>query len=324
MSAGIFSFQRNLRRECDLIAPRLIYSKVFIAKRTLEGFARLMMGFRSARRLASLAIFLTSLAAFAQGGQAPQSRQTANELVRRAVNKEVADMENPKDFWRYHLRKESASGSQTRDMVETKQGIVARTIAVNDQPLTPEQRAGDDARLAQLIADPQEQRKKQKEQNDETNRVLGLVRALPDALLYDFDGNEVVNGRNCTRLKFVPNPKFSPTTRETLVYKRTGGFLWVDTAAERFVRFDATLTDNVNIGWGGILGHINKGGHFVLGQTTVANGKWKLTTLILEATGKLLIFKNISLKQRQFGSDYKSVPPTLSIAEAVDLLKRAP
>jgi len=283
-----------------------------------------MMGFRSARRLASLAIFLTSLAAFAQGGQAPQSRQTANELVRRAVNKEVADMENPKDFWRYHLRKESASGSQTRDMVETKQGIVARTIAVNDQPLTPEQRAGDDARLAQLIADPQEQRKKQKEQNDETNRVLGLVRALPDALLYDFDGNEVVNGRNCTRLKFVPNPKFSPTTRETLVYKRTGGFLWVDTAAERFVRFDATLTDNVNIGWGGILGHINKGGHFVLGQTTVANGKWKLTTLILEATGKLLIFKNISLKQRQFGSDYKSVPPTLSIAEAVDLLKRAP
>jgi hypothetical protein len=280
------------------------------------------MGFQSAGRFASIAILLTTLGA--QSGQAPQSRQAADDLVRRTVNKEVADMQNPTDLWRYHLRKESASGSQTRDMVETKQGIVARTIAVNDQPLTPEQRAGDDARLAQLITDPQEQRKKQKEQNDETNRVLGLVRALPDALLYDFDGTEVVNGRNCTRLKFVPNPKFSPTTRETLVYKGTSGFLWIDTAAERFVKLDATLTDNVNIGWGGILGHINKGGHFVLGQTMVANNKWKLTTLILEATGKLLIFKSISLKQRQFGSDYKSVPPNLTIAEAVELLKKQP
>jgi len=104
MSAAIFSSQKNLRRECDLIAPRLIYSQVFTAKRTLLGFARIN-GFRSARRLASLAIFLTSLAAFGQGEQAPQSRQTANELVRRAVNKEVADMENPTDFWRYQLRK---------------------------------------------------------------------------------------------------------------------------------------------------------------------------------------------------------------------------
>jgi hypothetical protein len=269
-------------------------------------------------------MLLSTLVAAAQSAPAPQSREAADALVRRTVNKELADMQNPTDFWRYHLRKESASGSQTRDMVETKQGIVARTIAVNDQPLTPEQRAGDDARLAQLIASPDEQRKKQKEQNDDANRVIGLLRALPDALLYDFDGTEVVNGRNCTRLKFVPNPHFSPTTRETLVYKGTSGFLWIDTAAERFVKLDATLTDNVNIGWGGILGHINKGGHFVLGQNMVANGKWKLTTLILQATGKLLIFKTITLNQRQFGTDYKPVPANLSIAQAVGLLQKKP
>src|SRR5882724_6351020 len=143
MSAAIFSSQKNLPRECDLIAPRLIYSQVFIAQRTLEGFARLMMGFRSPHRFHCVAILLTTFAAFGQNGQAPQSRQAANELVRRTVNKEVADMQNPTDFWRYHLRKESAAGSQIRDMVETKQGIVARTIAVNDQPLTPEQRTGD-------------------------------------------------------------------------------------------------------------------------------------------------------------------------------------
>src|SRR4051812_13696540 len=96
--------------------------------------------FQSARMIALLAILLTSFAAFAQSAPAPQSRQAAEALVRRTVNKEVADMQNPTDFWRYHLRKVTASGSQTRDMIETKEGIVARTIAVNDQPLTPEQR----------------------------------------------------------------------------------------------------------------------------------------------------------------------------------------
>jgi len=160
----------------------------------------------------------------------------ASALVRRAVQKETSAVETDTDYWRYRLRKETASGSQVKDMVETKNGIVARLIAVNDQPLTVEQRTLDDQRLAKLIADPEEQRKKQREQVDEANRVLSLIRALPDALLYQYVGKENVNGRETIRLKFTPNPKFSPTTRETYVYKGAGGFLLIDAAAGHISR----------------------------------------------------------------------------------------
>ena len=246
----------------------------------------------------------------------------ANELVKRAVQKEMSAVQNESDFWRYRLRKENASGTQIRDMVETKQGIVARTISINNRPLTSEERAQDDQRLARLVADVEEQHKKQREQAEEANRVLRLIRALPDALLYEHDGTEKISGRDTVRLKFTPNPKFSPTSRETYVYKGTNGFLWIDAASERIIKLDATLVNNVNIGWGGILGHINKGGHFILEQSMPAPEKWKLSTLVLEATGKLLIFKSISLRQRQFGTDYRPVPPTLDIAQAVAMLKK--
>jgi len=44
--------------------------------------------------------------------------------------------------------------------------------------------------------------------------------------------------------------------------------------------------------------------------------------LIIEATGQAFIFKSITLKQRQFASDYRAVPPNLTVESAVNLLKR--
>ncbi len=279
---------------------------------------------RSSVRLMRLGICAAlQMLSFALVAQAPSSvRENPLDLVTRAVKKEVAAVATDEDFWRYRLRKETVSGTQLREMIETKQGIVGRTLALNDRPLTTEERAQDDQRLAHLLADPEEQRKKQREQHDEEERVLRLIRALPNALLYEYDGTEKMNVRETVRLKFKPNPKFSPSDRESYVYKGTDGYLFIDAATERIVKLDATLVENVNLGWGGILGHINKGGHFLLEQTMLGQGKWKASTLILEATGKLLIFKTITLKQRQFASAYQPVPPTLDIAQAVELLKK--
>src|SRR5438045_2295206 len=128
---------------------------------------------------------LLSLPAQAQGPPSVATfRRDPHELVYRAVQNELADMEGRPDFWRYRLRKETNSGTQVKDLVETKDGIVARTVSLNDQPLTPEQRAQDDDKLAKLASDPEEQRKKQREQMDEVSRVKKMIQALPDALLY--------------------------------------------------------------------------------------------------------------------------------------------
>jgi hypothetical protein len=51
-------------------------------------------------------------------------------------------------------------------------------------------------------------------------------------------------------------------------------------------------------------------------------GKWRLSKLVLEASGQILLFKSLTLKQRQSATDFRPVPSDLKIAGAVALLKK--
>ena len=61
------------------------------------------------------------------------------ELVRKAIANE---MRNPKSS-RFYMWMDSVvkpKGSQTKQMVETPDGIISRLVTINNEPLTPEQR----------------------------------------------------------------------------------------------------------------------------------------------------------------------------------------
>src|SRR2546423_377777 len=75
------------------------------------------------------------------------------QLVRAAVANEVENT-STSDFWMYRLTKETKSGIQVKDMVETKDGIVARLVSVNGRALTEAERETDDQRLDHLARTP--------------------------------------------------------------------------------------------------------------------------------------------------------------------------
>ncbi len=243
------------------------------------------------------------------------------QLVKAAVANEIQATEHPADSYMYRLTKESKSGTQVKDMVETKDGIVARLISLNGRALTDAERSADDQRLENLIRDPEEQRRKLADQQKEQARFLSLVRALPDALLYTADGTEQIDGRDTIRLKFGPNPAFHTTTRETIIFRASEGYIWIDALDKRITRFDGIQTSDINIGWG-LLGHIEKGSKLQVEQRWLDQGKWRLSKLVLEANGQILLFKSITLKQRQSATDFRPVPADLKIAAAVELLKK--
>ncbi|MEO5935752.1 MAG: hypothetical protein ABIP81_00920 [Terriglobales bacterium] len=258
--------------------------------------------------------------AFAQGQNAPTHAIDAQTLVRRAAaNAEAAARDTSKLFM-YRVAKETNSGAAIRDMVETKDVILARTITWNGQIPPPSERAKEDAKLDLLVVSADELRKKKAEQDTDRKRTLQLVGALPDALRFEYDGTEMVHGREAIRLRFTPNPAFRPTSRETYGLKAAAGKLWIDRAHTQIVRMDAALTENVYIGWG-ILGHIDKGGRLELERSLLPGNAWRITKLNIEATGKAFFFKTIRIKQRQSGWDYRVVPNDLSIAQAVAALK---
>jgi hypothetical protein len=269
------------------------------------------------RLLRHIAMLLLVSATVAVRAQAPDPLQ----LVKDTVANEIQDNLHPTDFWMYRLAKESKSGAQVKDMVETKEGIVARLITFNGRQLTPTERAADDKRLADLSTNPAEQQRKRDDQKKEQDRFLALIKALPDALLYTYDGIEQIGGRETIRLRFKPNPSFHTTTKETIIFRAAEGLVYIDAQEKRMLKFDGAQTSDINIGWG-ILGHINKGSKLLLEQKRLGPSKWRLTHLDLAGNGQVLLFKSINLMQKQSASDFRPAPNGLTIAQAIDLLKK--
>ena len=221
----------------------------------------------------------------------------------------------------FRLSKTTKFGTQVKDMVETKDGIVARLVSMNGRDLTPQERLADDARLDNLQQDPKEQQRKLSDQKKDQERFLSLVRALPDALLYSDDGRQELDGRETVRLKFRPNPAFHSTAKETIIFRAAEGHIWIDAAELRIAKFQGATTSDINIGWG-LLGHIDKGSKMEIEQRRLGENKWRLSRLLLEGNGNILLFKTLTLKQQQTATNFQPVPANLSLGDGVALLKK--
>ncbi len=205
--------------------------------------------------------------------------------------------------------------------METKDGVVGRLVAVNDQPPSADQRAADDQKLNRLMNDPQERARKLKQQKDDEQRVARMVRSLPDAFLYQYDGASVGATGELVRLSFVPNPKWDPPDRERQVFTGMKGTMLVDPREERLVKIEATLFRDVNFGWG-FFGHLDKGGQFIVGQSKIFEDRWETTDMRLRFTGKILLFKGLNINEHETASNFRQVPNNLSFAQGVDLLRK--
>ncbi len=243
---------------------------------------------------------------------------SANDLVRRAVDNELASS-NSKLRYTYRVRKQTPNGSSVKQVADTNDGQVSYLLMMNDQPLTEEQRRIEDEKNQKILNNPEEQRKRLKDQREDERRANTLVKALPDAFIYEFDGADpephVVN------LRFRPNPTFNAPDRETQVLKGMAGHMYIDTQANRMKRLDGTLVDDVNFGWG-IFGKLHKGGHFEIRESDVGDGHWDVTYSNLDFTGKVLLFKKLKIKETSEISDFRRIPENLSYSQGFELLRK--
>jgi hypothetical protein len=276
-------------------------------------------------RIVASQILAFALVLLAQGAaQAPAA--PAAELVRRAVQNEVnANGQSAKFMFRD--RKQTPRGSQTKLMVETRDAMAGIIVAFNDRPLDAQARQAEFARIQRFISDPEELRHKQKQEKEDTERIGGIVKALPDAFLYEYDGIETgttglgKESAELLRLKFRPNPQYSPPSRVEQVLTGMQGTLLIDAHQERIAKIDGTLFKDVGFGWG-ILGHLDHGGRFVVEQGEVDRNHWEITRMDLAFTGKLLLFKSLNIKSTEVYSDFHPVPANLTFAQGVELLRK--
>ncbi len=270
------------------------------------------------------AIMATSTTLAAEVSPTPE--MPPGELVRSAVANEVAAANNTTVKHMFRARRQTPKGSQTKLYVETNDAIAAMLIAVNDQPLTPQQQQGETDHLAWLTGNPEQLRKKQAREKEDAERTLRMVKALPDAFRYEYAGDQ--NGETglgkvgvqLVRLKFTPNPSYSPPSRVEQVLAGMQGYLLIDKEAGRLARIDGTLFKDISFGWG-IIGHLDKGGHFRVQQAAIDDGTWDISEMSLSITGKILLFKSLSMVSDEVFSDFRRVPDNLPFAQGVELLK---
>jgi hypothetical protein len=97
------------------------------------------------------------------------------------------------------------------------------------------------------------------------------------------------------------------------------GEIWIDIKQQRLVSITGRLMNDVKF-LGGLLGHLEKGGQFAVKRTEVAPADWEVTEMVVNMQGKALLFKTISVQQKELHRNFERVPHDLTSADAAAIL----
>jgi len=262
---------------------------------------------------ARLAVALLLAVSCAAPASAQSSPPLAAELVNVVVANELADRVERRK-WMYVIEKQDGKQTLTEEQVETKDGPLYRVLAIDGRPLDPDQRRQDNGRIDRLLHDPGEQLKIKRAHDEDEQKLETLMRLMPEAFLYDFDGVE----GTLVRVKFRPNPNYNPPTYEARVIHSLAGTILIDSQQQRLTKLSGQLISSVEFGYG-LLGHIDNGGTVEIGRVEVGASQWKTALIAIQLSGRLVLFKTISKQEYETRSDFRAVPDDLSLSQANQL-----
>jgi hypothetical protein len=275
------------------------------------------------RSLLPLLLLLSwAAAAYGQIGLASAQALTpaqAQALVARALAAEMRAAQDPNHLMRYRLRKSSPRLTSTKEIFETRDGFVARLVAIDDKPLSQADEQTEQARLDTLLDDPSRQRHRKQSEEGDMGIVLKLLRMLPKAFLYQYAGVGSDRAGTVEKFSFRPNPDFSPPDLETQALTAMTGEIWIDAAQERVTRLEGHLQQNTDYGWG-ILGKLDKGGWIVIEQADVGERQWRIARFQMKMNLRVL-FKTKSFDTVEEMTQYAPAPAGIDYRQAIQMLR---
>jgi hypothetical protein len=265
-----------------------------------------------------------AVAALGQPAAASLTPTQAQALVTRALAtesqaaQELTALSHP---MRYRLHKSSPRLTSTKVIAETRDGDVARLIAINDQPLNQADEQQEQARLDALLNDPSRQRHRKQSEDNDTARAMKVLRVLPVAFLYQFTGMGSAATGTVAKFTFKPNPQFAPPDIETGILTAMAGEIWVEPIQERVVHLAGSLQQDKEIALGIV--QMDKGGWVEIDQADVGGQQWRIVRIRLKMDMRIL-FKGKSSDSVQEFSQFQPLPADLSYRQAIQMLRNEP
>ncbi len=243
-----------------------------------------------------------------------------------AVNNELAIMHHGAPYLRYRMHVHDDRGERIRDVIESKDGTVARIIEKDGRPLTPDEDKAERDRLTAMLDSPAAFARHIK--STESNKKLAddLIRLMPDAMIYTYTPGQP-QAPNYSGLTIVmdyqPNPKFNPPTTTSEALKGLKGRVWIDAKTRNVVRMEGNVFQPVNLGWG-ILAHIYPGGKVLLEQTDAGSQRWIYTHFTEQVSVRALMMKTLNIHDTIDADQFHILPNSVSYQDAIHMLLDTP
>jgi hypothetical protein len=274
-----------------------------------------------------------TLPGLAGGQQAPEPAAIKGLLsvparswaVESAAN-EITIIQHPGSYLRYRERLIDVKGDELRDVIETKDGTVARLIMRDNRPLTAEEDRSERDRLTSLLTHPNDFAKHAKNQAESKRIAIDLIKLMPDAMLYSYAAGQPQTANAPAQevvLDFTPNPAFHPPTLYSEGLAGLRGRIWIDAQTKVIVRIEGEIFQSINWGWG-MLAHIYPGGTVDLEQTPASGPRWNMTQFHEQVTVKALMVKTMKVHSEGQASGFQALPGPMAYTDAIHQLLDTP
>lgn len=221
------------------------------------------------RWLPALILVLFSLSASAQNPD-------AETIVERSVAANQADWKAAPQFACFD-KERIAEGTETFETLMIQGSPYYVLVAVNGQPLSPEDKKEEQVKLRKVIAQRQRESNESRERRiagyeSELKRNRTLLQEMTKAFHFSLRTTQILADREVYVLDATPRRDYHPPNRETEVLKGMQGRMWIDTTEFQWVKVEAEAIRPVSIE--GFLARVEPGTRFELEMAPVAPGVW--------------------------------------------------
>ncbi len=218
----------------------------------------------------------------------------ADEIMRNAVAANGRDLAAAPQF-EYSERRQTPDGTKTYAVKLIEGSPYSQLIAVNDQPLSDQDREREEQKMQSTRASRQHESASERgqrlaefvEQHDR-NRVL--LDQVIQAFQFARERDDRVDGFDAYVVRATPRPEYHPPNRVAAVLRGLESRFWVERNSFHWIKIEASVVRPVSIA--SFLVNVEPGTQFTLEQSPYAADTWVPKHFLMRTRGRILLLFN--------------------------------
>jgi hypothetical protein len=284
--------------------------------------------------LLSSLLFLYRCDAMAQPANMPPGGDALSlppsEWARLAAENEIKIIRYHSPYLRYRVHLVDTKGDQTRDVIESTEGAIARLIGRSGKPLTRQQDNAERSRLQAMLDAPQTFSKHIRDEQTGKQIAVDILAMLPQAMTYSYAPGQPqraeaaaghVGGQEVV-LDFKPNPQWKAPNLKAEALTGLDGRLWIDPETQVVTGLDGRIFQAINFGWG-MVAHIYPGGTLKVEQVALPGHRFFASHFVEDVTVRAMLVKMLKVHEESTSSDFSPIRE-LSYRQAIQTLLDTP